>query len=429
MRFMLPLFSSVKYKNLIFNYSGSITNGIVPIIAIPFYLRMFGIELWGVVSFTILLQSLVATLEAGLSQALLKEFYSRRKSGDLLNASQLLREFEYLYLLAAVLVVFFIWFISEYLVISWININEEQYDVAKNAIIISGFIIAGQLPNSLYRAVIQSNESHLSQNLISSCAITLRHLVGVCISGFYGSIILLLVWFFVSSILELVVRRYCAWFGLPLSLTNSAFRLIEMRKVSSFAIKMIAGTTVGAITVQVDKVVVSKVLNIEEFSYFAIATSLSMGFLQLFYPIMITYLPLLISAQDNRRRLLSVNKNLTKTLLAILVLVWTILMLFGYDLMKIWLQDEVIVRNVFPIFIVLFVGTTLNTLYGIGLNNLLAAGRADQILYLNIIAMGSVIIVLPFSVYKYGLIGASTGWVMFNLIAFIYILISFNAKK
>ena len=67
--------------------------------------------------------------------------------------------------------------------------------------------------------------------------------------------------------------------------------------------RLIRGLTiaiwVGALFVQLDKVILSKMVSIEEFGYYAIASSVSIGVLQLIYPILQAVQPKAIAHKDD----------------------------------------------------------------------------------------------------------------------------------
>ena len=73
------------HHNLIANYIAAIVNVVMPVVMLPFYLKVLGIEQWGVIAIAFLSQSLLTIIDSGLSQAFTREFSAKSKELLTLN--------------------------------------------------------------------------------------------------------------------------------------------------------------------------------------------------------------------------------------------------------------------------------------------------------------------------------------------------------
>lgn len=422
----MVVFRSRFKRNLIFNYTGSIFTSIVPIVAIPFYVNMLGVRGYGLVGFVILIQSILGVLESGLAQTLVKEFIFCRVNNDNATASKILSSFELFYGLVSLFFACAIYLSSDFLAGSWLNVSGEYLPDAVSAIQVTAFLVMGALLGSLYRSALLSLDSHFSVNIINSFAIILKHLIGILVVFQFKSTISLLVWFASFSVMETVVRRFWVFKKFKeahLSIRSIGLTVIPILRSSA---SLVFATLIGALAVQSDKVISSSLLTIEQFGYFSIASTLSLGFLQLVYPIQTSSLPFIISSIGKPKELSQCNMRSARVLSILFILAWFFLILLGKHVMLFWISDLDVTNTVYPLLLLLFVGTTLNAFCGIGLNNLLAFGRSGCIMLSNCAGFASAIVLLPFFISNFGLLGAASGWIAYNAVTLVVMIVYFS---
>ena len=415
--------------NLISNYAGSFFSAVAPIIAIPFYVKSFGADRYGLIGFVILLQAIIGMFEAGISQALIKEFINSRLSRNTKIISRILSAFEIIYLFLSLCLLLLIYFLAELLVSEWLRVPIQIQEEAVSIVQISAIFLSISIFGSLYRSALLSLESHFVFNAITSASIVLRHSTGIVIAVQCNSPLLLIIWFTISAVFEIGIKRWYARKTYVHIKSDLISILMEAGPIVRVSGKMVLGTLIGAFAVQADKIFASNMLPIDQFSYFTLASMLSMGFLQFIYPINTASLPLIIDAHKKGASLISSNFRILKLFFTIFIIAWIVFLIIGERLMFIWLRDESLAHIIHPIFIFLFIGTTLNALYGIGLNNLLASGRIGSIAVVNGIAFVCTIIALPIFIAQFGLVGSASGWIVFNSVALLSILYIYSRPR
>jgi O-antigen/teichoic acid export membrane protein len=188
----------------------------------------------------------------------------------------------------------------------------------------------------------------------------------------------------------------------------------EMRQVFSLVAGMTGAILMGALTAQMDKIVLSRMLGIEQFGYYAIASSVAMGVLQLIYPVVQAALPRVVQLREEPFALRRFNFKVAGLIALITFLATIIFLLGGRQLLEIWLRNSSAASVIYPPLAILLVGTGLNALYNIGYINWLAKGRTKRVLQVNGIALVFSVSLLPAFVGWQGLPGAAIGWLTIN---------------
>src|ERR1035437_2462309 len=90
-------------RNILANYLGAGAVALAPILALPWYLAALGPRQFGLIGFIVMLQAVLGLLDAGMSQALVREIAVRLDSADggRHRTAALLFDFERIYWLFA----------------------------------------------------------------------------------------------------------------------------------------------------------------------------------------------------------------------------------------------------------------------------------------------------------------------------------------
>ena len=408
-------------KNVAANYLGALVSAIAPILALPWYISILGTKYWGLVSFVVVLQGILGLVNAGLSQALIREISSliliprigQRKIATILYG------FERIYwgfsFCTAILVALF----ANSKVTNWLKLGDIPVETGMFVIYAAAVIFAVQFPVSIYRSVLFGGGHQVKQNVVISIATVLRHAGCVIALYVHGSIVTYLVWNAFASLIETLITAKLSWGSLQTSKIELKWDTSEMRKVFILTIGLSASVLLGILTLQIDKIVLSWSLPIEQLGYYAIASTVSIGLLQTFTPIISAVLPRLVQLQDQVTAIQKLNLKLLAIMLVIVSIGAIFYAIAGKWLLALWLRDMHVVEIVFPVLSLLLVGTGLNAIYSVGYVNWVAAGKSKKVLIVNASALMLSVMLLPFLVAKYQLIGAAFGWVTINTIGFL----------
>ena len=408
-------------RNIIANYLGAICVALAPVLALPWYLSSLGPELFGLIGFVALVQALMGLLDAGMAQALIRAFAVQidEGAGGRGGAADLLLGFERMYWgfafgAGALIVLFSHDIATHWLVLGKVSANQGQYALWGAAVI---FML--QFPGSVYRSVLVGAQAQVRLNSVLAFAAVLRHLGGVVVVSLWPTLEAYLLWHALIAGLETLSRAWLAWHTLGTKRSKSSWDDVQMRHLWKTVAGMSAATWLGALTVQMDKVFVSKMVDIEQFGYYTIAATVATGLLQLVYPLMQAALPRAVQLRDDGLGLRRLSVQLSGIFALLLVGGGLGFAVLGKWVLALWLKDQVAVEFVYPILSLLLVGTALNALYNVGYMHWVVHEKTQRIMQVNALALLLSLLLIPPLVIAYGPIGAAFGWLTINMIGFV----------
>jgi len=407
-------------RNIIANYFGAGCVALAPVLALPWYLSSLGPEKFGLIGFVALVQALMGLIDAGMSQALVRAFSVQIDEGvdGRAGAADLLLGFERLYwgcaLGAGALIFSFSHEIAAYwLVLEKVSVNQGQYALWGAAAI---FML--QFPGSVYRSVLVGAQAQVQLNSVLAFAAVLRHLGGVVVVSIWPTLEAYLCWHALIAGLETLLRAWFAWHTLGSSRRKSRWDGVQMRHLWKTVARMSAATWLGALTVQMDKILVSKMVGIEQFGYYTIAATVATGVLQLVYPMMQAALPRAVQLRADELGLRRLSFWLSGIFALLVVGGGLGFAVLGKWVLALWLKDLAAVEFVYPILSLLLVGTALNALYNVGYMHWVVREKTQKIMQVNALALLLSLLLIPPLVTTYGPIGAAFGWLTINMIGF-----------
>lgn len=408
-------------KNVTFNYLGTAAAVTGPLIALPWYLSILGAENFGLIGFIITLQGILLLLESGLSQVSYREFAVKlnKFKSDLPAAANLLSGFEKIYwslsLAAAFLIISFSGLIAE----NWIVLDEKSIPLGKQAVYGAAIIFIFQFPGGLYKGFLQAAEEQVVLNTILISCIILRHLFGVLIVFYLPSLLTYILWQISTIALETILRSYYSWKFVKTKRTFITFNYQTFRPALTSAIKMSLVVVLGVLTTQLDRIILSAMVPIEQYGFYVIASAVSLGVLGLIHPFVIAIAPGMMQSHDNDKKMRNLNLRLTKIIASIVFIGAFLFIIGGEWFLEIWMRDIQAVNIIHPLLSILLIGSALNAFYHVGYYNWLAKHRSDRILLVNSIGLILTLIITPILIKSVGMIGATFGFVAMNFVSFV----------
>ena len=402
--------------DIIAGYVGTGVMTLAPILALPVYLHALGPKLWGLISFVALLQALAGLLDAGFAQALTREFVGKNSDApdQLTEAARLLCGFERLYWCAGFVVAILITAFSNVIAENWLNTDSGDYQQARIAVIAAALIFMVQFPGSVYRSALVGLQHQVAFNFISVLAVLFRHGGAVLLILYIPDLLIYLGWQVVTALLETLARSFMIWKHVPRQWPKSFFAWEEIRHVLPSALQMSAAVLVGSLSLQIDKIVLSKAVPLDQYGYYTIASTVAFGALQLVTPVMQACFPHIVRLHGDGAALLKFNRRIGFIFFLSIVLIAVLFSLVGRDVLIIWLHQHSIVDNVYPIMKILLIGTAMNVIYNIGYYNWLSNNSTRTIFMINLISLVLASIFTPLLVYYFGLRGGAFSWIALN---------------
>lgn len=400
------------------NYIGTLLSAVLPLLTLPIYFNALGGDKWGLVAFVNFFVSTLSILDAGFSQALVKEFAysSSAEAKGCERISNLLLGYERLYIGFALTVGLLALPFVDVITTRWLDLGSLPYENGLIAVYCAIAMFIVQFPGSIYRTVLSAMQEQVRLNQIQILFILLRQGGGVALVLHTGELTQYLIWQVFCSAAESVVTSKYAWRETGQARSSSCWDGLAMRSTLRFAAMMATSVLLGALTTMVDKFFITSRLPIAQLGYYSIASSVSFGFLRLSYPVFTAILPRIARLRNDLVATLKINLNLLLIALSALFVFGFMYWFFGRLALQMWMRSNEAVVGVFDILTLLLVSSALNVIYNIGYTNWVATGRSRIIFFINITGFFFALLVTPRAIDKFGLLGASSALIIYNLI-------------
>jgi len=406
------------HYNLIANFFGSGWSAVMGLAFIPFYINLMGVEAYGLVGVYISLQAIFSILDLGLSQTLGREM--SRLSLSSVGHQQMAntaRTLEIIYWASAVLLGSMFALSSHFIAKFWLNPVQLSSDSVSNSLLIMALVIALRWPLTLYIGGLNGLQRQVSLNVQLAFfatfqgvgAILVLWLIKPTIEAFF-------LWQGISSLLQVLSIRLGFWRAMPLKVGH--FSLSVLYSIWRFALSMTGISLLAAILTQLDKLVLSKMLSLENFGFYVFASSVASILFRVVSPIFTTYLPRftqLLTVEDMCS--LKNSYHTASQIMAIaLVPVACVLSLYAHEVLMLWTQNEQLAEHTYLLVAVLTLGNMLNGLVTVPYALQVAHGWTRFALIQNLLAVVLMVPALFIFVNQYGEVGAAFVWAGLNLL-------------
>lgn len=413
----LPRLSQTS-RNIAANFVGTLWTALMGPALVGIYVRFLGIEAYALVGIFTTLQATFALLDLGLSAATNRELARFSAQPDSAQAARnLVRTAEILYWLIALAIGGGVSVLSATLARRWVQPEQLSAATVQQAFLMMGLILAVQFPFALYSGGLNGLQRQVLLNAITIATATLRGLGSVALLWIVSPTIQMFFgWQFLVTLIQTGATAAFLWRSLPIGVGRSQFSALLLRRTWRFAAGMMGISFFTLLLMQTDKIVLSRLLTLENFGYYTLATVVASSVYLVISPIFAAVFPRfsqLIAANDEES-LRSLYHGSAQLLSVLLLPSALIIVLFAPELLTIWLRDPLVVQKVHLLVSLLVIGSALNGLMNVPYALQLAAGWTKLAMYQNIVA---VVILLPclfWAVMRYGAVGAAWIWIAIN---------------
>lgn len=404
--------------NILANYIGRGWNALSVYLFVPIYLYFLGVEAYGLVGFYVALLGVLMVADLGLTATLSREL--ARLSAEPGSAPQmrhLVRSIELIYIAISVLIMLLVLALAEPIALYWLKPQNMPLETVERAVRMMGISIALHLPARIYLGGLMGLERQVLANAINVAVGVIRNagaalvlwLVAPTSDAYF-------LWQVLSSALMLVMFRQALWHAMPKDPTRPQWSLPVLRSVMGYSIDMALISFTTLVIVQVDKLIISKLLPLEQLGYYSLANALSQAPTVLSVPIAVAVFPRLtqLIASGDESPLASVYHRSNRLLAALVFPVGIVMTLFSREVIALWTQNPDAAREAHLVASLLLIGSLALALQSMPLQLAFAAGWTRPLVY---IGTGGILIGIPlyyFTIRAYGLVGGGVTWIVLN---------------
>lgn len=411
------MLKSTLKKNILANFGGKAWSGLIQLVFVPLYIKFLGMEAFGLIGFFIMLQGLLSLLDFGLSTTLNRELASRSTQGNAQEMKDLVRTMEWIYWPIAIIIAAGITVVAPWIAGSWVNVKGLSVQSVQHAIVLMGLVIAVQWTFSLYSGGLMGLQNQVLLNTIRASMATVQAGGAVLVLWLVSpSIEAYFVWQIVILSIQTVLTGYFLRSSLPKSAKAATFNRDLLRQCWPFAAGMTAISSAVIILTQCDKVILSKLLSLEQFGYYMLAFTLGNALIFLVAPISTALFPKLseLVAAGNTEELSRLYHKVCQTVSLFVFPVGTLVAFFPQEILMLWTRNPRIVENTHLLLSLVVVGSLLNAAVSMPYILQLAYGWTSLSIYKNIVAI-IILIPLLFLLIPYlGAVGGAITWVFLN---------------
>ncbi len=411
---------SLTTRNMLANLIGQGWIALVGLLFVPFYLKFIGAEGYGLVGFFIVLSTSLSILDAGLGAAAVREVAKAGNGCATERASLalLLRTIEFVLWAIAVFIGVLVFLLAPLIAEYWLTIDPGKLDETIGALRLMGVALTLQFPLAFYNGCLIGRQRQLDVNLIGSVSATIK---GV------GAVLAL---WLVAPTVEMFFAWQCGVvsitaFFLRLALRNELLIYPETAVIDMSSVINVKGFALGVggvnvlsfLLTQVDKIILSKILPIQDFGYYMLAWTLGTLCSRLVGPVFNTYYPQLteLVEANNSVALQKVYLKSSKLMGALVVPVSIWLIFYSHPLLLIWTQNRDLADSASLALMLIVLGTMFNAIMTIPYAAQLAHGWTRLAFWQNVLAVLFVVPATFFLAKRYGLPGAAAPWAMLNI--------------
>lgn len=409
--------------NLFSGLLNSVWTALVTFAVVPFYIRYLGMEAYGLIGFFVTLQSILLLLDMGLSPTVSREVAKARGNQNIEAVANFLHSVALVYwgLAATILAIFLLFapLIAEH----WLDSREFEPDSLRQVIFLMGLVIACRFPHSIYRGALIGAERLVLMNGINMLMIVVSSFGAVLVMSYiHASIVVFFLWQALCGVVLTTLMYRAAWnVILPerkVGRVRMKFEKQSLLKVWRFTAGMTVVSVASVILLQLDKVIISAMLTLEDYGAYMVAILAGSIFGAFFMPVFNIIYPrmtVLVESGDTVA-LIALYRKGTRALAMVIFPLAMVLGLYSEPFVALWTGDANLARKCAPLILFISIGFSINGVMHFPYALQLAHGRTRIALYNSVILMIVMVPLMLLLVSRYGLVGGAAAGMIIQVI-------------
>jgi O-antigen/teichoic acid export membrane protein len=406
-------------QNISANIFGNSWQAIMGLVFVPLYIKFMGVESYGLIGIFAILQMISGILDMGLSGTMNREM--ARLSvlpGKKQEARNLARSLEIIYWGIALVIGIAVIVVSPFIAHHWVRAEQLSSSTIEQAVFIMGFTLMLQCTSSFYASGLMGLQRQITLNAVNIGISTLRGIGAVAVLWLISPTIqAFFLWQIVISAIHTFLLMLFLWHRLPSTGNPAVFQKHLLKGIWRFAAGISGTTILGIIITQTDKIILSKMLSLEMFGYYTLASLIAMSPLRLSGPMFFSIYPRftqLVSLGDQEALKQLYHKSCQ--FMAVLILPASIVIaLYSYEIILLWTQNPVTAERSHLLVSILICGTALNALMHLPHALQWSSGWTRLSFFRNLLVVGLLVPLMIYMTFSYGAVGAASVWLISNL--------------
>lgn len=412
------------FKNVASSFFSRGISALLTFFITPIYVYLLGIESFGIVGFFLSFSLICTVFDFGIGGTLNREM--ARFSGGV-RASEEMRElartFEWITLMIGLSIGLLFYFLSPFLMAHWLKSSSLIVHQTKFLFLTMGLAFTTLWPYSFYSNGLMGFQKHTHLNAINILCSLIRFFGTLAALTFYSAT--LQTFFVCQTVANLLQTLLCAttfWRELG-GFFKSKFVLHLSKQVLSFAVGMGVVNMLSILIAHVDKLVISRIVSLEEFGHYILVSNISNILGMATIPLFSAYFPRFsqLLAKNKMEEAKETYAQASQWMAVCIIPLGCVICLFSYQFLIMWLKNPILVEKIVKLAPLMIIGSALNALVQIPFAFQLSTGWTRLPLVLNSLMLVFLVPVLIYMTNRFGIAGTGATWLMAN---FLYLIIS-----
>ena len=411
--------------NVLANFVASALIGLVGLLFVPVYLRFIGIEAYGLVGVFASLQATVSLLDLGFTLTMNRELARCSSDPSIADQAQdLVRTLEVIYWGVALFIGAAIVSLAQVLTQRWITTVALSHHTVQTSVALIGLVIMLQWPFSLYAGGLMGLQKQILLATINATVAIIRGIGAIFVLSYVSaSIRAFFVWQLVISLTSTVLVAVFLWRHVPRCSRRPKFRIAQLKRVWRFSAGVGAVGVVGLVLLQTDKLILSRLLDLEHFGYYTLAGAVTAGLYMLVNPVYGAVLPRLtqLAAADNQVALADFYHKSAVTMSVVVAPAVVMLALYSDAILLAWTGNATTAAKTSTLVTLLAIGTGIYGVMHIPWAAQVAHGWTRLTLKVNTAGVVLIVPLIFILTNRYGAEGGAIAWLTLNVGYFVVI--------
>ena len=397
--------------------ASSIWTAAIGLAVVPLYLRYLGIEAYGLIGFFATIQAVLGLLDMGLAPTINREVARCSSSGNIDEARNLLHTLAIVYWVMACLIAMFVIALAPLIARHWLQSKNMPQETVSHAVMLMGLVAACRWPVGLYQGALMGMQKIALSSGITSAVGTFSSLGAIFVLAFVSPTIeAFFIWQACVGMAYALIMRWITWQSIG-PRDRSRFSFNELKRIWRFSAGMSGVAVTGVVLMQLDKVLLSRMLSLDDFGRYVLAGVIANGLYIMLSPLFNAIYPRMTAlvASGETEKLIELYKSGTRLFLALFFPIAIMAATYSEDLLYLLTRNEHLAASTAIIASLLLLGTALNGVMHFPYALQLAYGSTRLPLTITIVL---ILILAPMTIIltlSYGAIGGASAWFLLNV--------------
>jgi O-antigen/teichoic acid export membrane protein len=403
------------------NFAATATLALLNVAFVPIYIRYLGIESYGLVGIFATLQSVLILLDLGLGPTTSREL-ARMSAlpGTARDVRDLARTLEIVYWTIGFTIGSLIILIAPYLGGTWVRATTLDPRLITNAFRLMALLLLVQWPVVFYTGALQGLQRHALLNAINVVANIVRFGgAAIVAAATGGNLLVFFGWQMGIAALQALTLRQAWWHAAPNALQPTRARPALLLPTWRFAAGMSGIAANSIILTQADKVILSRLLSLKGFGYYALAGVVAQSLLLFSSPVAKSVFPRFsqLVVADRTQELRASFHQASQVLAVGVLSVSIVIALFAHELMLLWTRSPVTAAQTAPLVAILVLGSAAMALQVVPYQLALSFGYTQLNFRLGLAVIAVVVPLLVVLANRFGAVGGASAWLLSNVLS------------